>query len=274
MLSRSRDFALKPCICASLLFVAGHFGAGALKAEPVAVRHAEGVVRGFLVLRSLDSGAVIANGDLIQFSRDGRVTSRLVFHFRDGSLQDETAVFTQRGRFRLLSDHLVQRGPSFPHPMEVSIDATSGNVRVRHRDDGKDEVIEKRMELPSDLANGMMVTLLKNIASEAPSTTVSMLFATPKPRVVKLEITPVGREPFSVGRASYTATRFNVKVEIGGLAGLIAPLLGKQPKDTSVWIIGGDAPGFVRSEGQFFEGGPIWRIELASPDYPQASGKP
>jgi hypothetical protein len=156
--------------------------------------------------------------------------------------------------------------------MDVSIDTTSGRVTVRHRDDGKDEVIEKRMELPSDLANGMMVTLLKNISPDAPSTTVSMLFATPKPRLVKLEITPRGREPFSVGRASYKATRFNVKVEIGGLAGLLAPLLGKQPKDTSVWIVGGDAPGFVRSEGQFYEGGPVWRIELASPDYPRASG--
>jgi hypothetical protein len=267
------NFALRRCFCASLLFVAGHFGAGALKAETVAVRHAEGVVRGFLVLRSLDSGAVIANGNLIQFSRDDRVTSRVVFYFRDGSLQDETAVFIQRGRFRLLSDHLVQRGPSFPHPMEVSIDATSGNVRVRHRDDGKDEVIERQMELPSDLANGMMVTLLKNIGSATPSTTVSMLFATPKPRLVKLEITPMGSEPFSVGRASYKATRFNVKVEIGGLAGLIAPLLGKQPKDTSVWIVGGDAPGFVRSEGQFYQGGPMWRIELASPDYPRSSSR-
>jgi hypothetical protein len=101
-----------------------------------------------------------------------------------------------------------------------------------------------------------------------------MLFATPKPRLVKLEITPMGRESFSVGRASYKATRFNVKVEIGGLAGLLAPLLGKQPKDTSVWIVGGDAPGFVRSEGQFYEDGPIWRIELASPDYPRASAGP
>jgi hypothetical protein len=260
---------LKPCFCAPLLFIAGIFGAGALQAEPIAVRHAEGVVRGFLVLRSVDSGAIIANGDLIQFSRGDRVTSRLVFHFKDGSLQDETAVFSQRRRFRLLSNHLVQRGPSFPHPMDVSIDTASGRVTVRHRDNGKDEVIEKRMELPSDLANGMMVTLLKNISPDAPSTTVSMLFATPKPRLVKLEISPRGREPFSVGRASYKATRFNVKVEIGGLAGLIAPLLGKQPKDTSVWIVGGDAPGFVRSEGQFYEGGPVWRIELASPDYPR-----
>jgi hypothetical protein len=264
------DVIVKRCLCLSLLFITGFFRAGSLQAESVAVRHAEGVVRGFLFLRSLD-GAVIANGDLVQFSRGDRVTSRLVFHFKDGSLQDETAVFTQRGRFRLLSDYLVQRGPTFPHPMEVSIDATSGRVTVRHRDDGQEKVIEERMELPSDLANGMMVTLLKNIAPEAPSTTVSMLFATPKPRLVKLVITPVGKEPFSVGRASYKATRFNVKVEIGGLAGLIAPLLGKQPQDTSVWILGGDAPGFVRSEGQFYQGGPVWRIELASPDYPRAS---
>jgi len=158
--------------------------------------------------------------------------------------------------------------------MEVSIDATSGRVTVRHHDGGKEKLIEEQMELPSDRANGMMVTLLKNISPDAPSTTVSMLFATPKPRLVKLEITPMGREPFSVGRASYKATRFNVKIEIGGLAGLIAPLLGKQPKDTSVWIVGGDAPGFVRSEGQFYQGGPVWRIELASPNYPRASVRP
>ena len=266
----SQDVIVRRCLYLSLLFIAGHFGVGSLRAESVAVRRAEGLVRGFLVLRSLD-GAVIANGDLIQFLRDDRVTSRLVFHFKDGSLQDETAVFTERRSFRLLSDHLVQRGPSFPHPMEVSIDATSGRVTVRHRDNGQENLIEERMELPSDLANGMMVTLLKNIDPHAPSTTVSMLFATPKPRLVKLEITPMGREPFSVGRASYKATRFNVKIEIGGLAGLIAPLLGKQPKDTSVWIVGGDAPGFVRSEGQFYQGGPVWRVELASPDYPRAS---
>ena len=250
-----------------LLFLAGSIGAGALQAESVTVRHPEGVVRGFLVLRALD-GAVLANGDLIQFVRGGRVTSRLVFHFRDGSLQDETAVYTERGRFQLVSDHLVQRGPSFPHPVEVSIDAASGRVTVRHRDEGREQVIEEQMELPSDLANGMTLTLVKNIAPELLSTTVTMVVATPKPRLVKLVITRAGDEPFSVGRASYKAARFNVKVEIGGIAGLIAPLLGKQPKDASVWILGGDAPGFVRSESQFYQGGPLWRIELAAPDYP------
>ena len=255
-----------------LLFIAGLLGAGALQAESVAVRHTEGLVRGFLVLRSLQSGAVIANGDLIQFARGDRVTTRLVFHFQDGSFQDETAVFSQHRQFRLLTDHLVRRGPSFPHPMDVSIDATSGRVTVRHRDRDEEKVIDERMDLPSDLANGMMVTLLKNISRDVPSTTVSMLFATPKPQLVKLVITPMGTEPFSVGRASYKATRFNVRVEIGGLKGVLAKLVGKQPLDTSVWILSGEAPGFVRSEGQFYQDGPVWRIELASPDYPRTSG--
>jgi len=63
---------------------------GAMAAAPVAVRHTEGLVHGFLVLRTL-SGDTLADGDLIQIARGYRVTSRLVFHFKDGSVHDETA---------------------------------------------------------------------------------------------------------------------------------------------------------------------------------------
>jgi len=251
---------------ALVLFFACGSG-GRLAADPVAVRHPEGLVRGFLVLRA-PGGPVIANGDLIQSSRGERVTTRLAFHFRDGSLQDETAVYTERGRFELVTDHLVQRGPAFPRPVEISIDRASGRVVVRHRDGGEEKTIDERMALPSDLANGMTLALLKNI-DPAVATTWSMLVATPRPRLVKVHVTRAGVEPFSVGRAEYKATRFRLELEIGGLAGLLAPLLGRKPKDASVWILGGDAPGFVRSENQFYEGGPIWRIELASPSYPK-----
>lgn len=258
---------MRPTVAAILL--AGLLVTGPLPAEPVAVRHAEGLVRGFLVLRSHD-GAFLASGDLIQTSRGDRVTSRLVFHFKDGSIQDETAVFTQSGRFRLLTDHMIQRGPTFPRPMEVSIDAVVGRVTVRYReDDGKENSAEEQMSLPADLANGIVLTLLKNISPDAASTEVSMVAATPKPRLVKLVITSAGEDSFSAGGASHKAVRFNVKVELGGLVGLIAPLVGKQPHDTSVWILGGEAPGFVKSEGPMCQGCPLWRIELASPLWPR-----
>lgn len=249
------------------LFGLGLLAWGSAAAETVAVRHPEGLVRGFLFLKSLD-GKVIAHGDLIQTSQNDRVTSRLVFHFLDGSVQDETSVYSQKGRFRLVSDHLVQRGPAFPTPMEVHVETATGRVTVRYREkDGTEKFLDERMELPDDLANGLPLTLVKNIASDAAVTTVSMVFATPKPRLVKLVFRRVGKDPFTVGGVTWQATRFQAHIDIGGVTGVLAKLVGKQPPDSSVWILEGEAPGFVRSESVFFQDGPIWRIDLASPSW-------
>jgi hypothetical protein len=246
---------------------------GALPAAPVAVRHTEGVVHGFLVLRTLEGNA-LADGDLIQVARDDRVTSQLLFHFKDGSVHDETAVYSQRRSFRLVSYHLLQKGPAFQHPMEVSINGPTGQVTVRYSDeDGKEKVASDRLQLPPDVANGLILTLLKNVGPDERRTTVSMVAATPKPRLVKLVITPHGEEPFSVGGSKRKAMHYVLKFEIGGMAGLLAPMLGKQPPDIHVWILGGDAPAFVRMEGPLYLGGPIWRIELTSPVWPAADSK-
>ena len=242
---------------------------GVVSAEPVAVRHAEGLVHGFLVLRSPE-GAILASGDLIQVARGTRVTSRLVFRFKDGSLHDETAVFSQRGHFQLLSDHLVQKGPSFERPLDMTIDRPRGQVTVRYMDDGKEKVEVEQMELPLDLANGMIITLLKNVRSDALPPSVSFVAATPKPRLVRLVISAAGTEPFSVAGSGRRAMHYVVKVDIGGLTGLLAPLLGKQPPDSHVWILGGEAPAFVKSEAALFLGGPMWRTELVSPVWPRS----
>ena len=252
------------CYVRAAIVLAYLFAVRALEAETVRVRHAEGLVRGFLVLKSLD-GALIASGDLIQTTKGDRVTSRLVLHFKDGSVQDETSVFTQTDRFRLVRDQMIQSGPSFPKPIDISLDAAAGRVTVRYREDGKDKTIDTQMALPEDLANGIVLTLLKNMAPGTSPSNVSMLFATPKPRLANLVITRAGEDPFSSGGVEYKATRFNVKVELGGVAGVVAPLIGKQPRDTSVWILEGEAPGFIGSEGPMYESGPLWRMELASP---------
>jgi hypothetical protein len=241
-----------------------------LLGQTVAVRHAEGLVHGFLILRTLD-GTPLADGDLIQTSRGDRVTTRLVFRFKDGSIHDETAVYSQRQRFRLITNHLVQKGPTFPQPLDMSIDGASGRVTVRYADDGKQKVETDRIEVPPDLANGLILTLLKNVQTGARPKTVSLVAATPKPRLVKLAITAAGVEPFSTGGAARKATHYVLKVEIGGISGVLAPLLGKQPPDSHVWILGGEAPAFVKSEQPLYLGGPLWRIELVSPVWPQAA---
>jgi hypothetical protein len=66
---------------------------GSVHAKPVPVRYAEGVTHGFLVLRTLQ-GKDVANGDLGQVVHGDRVSRRLVFRFKDGSIQDESVVFS------------------------------------------------------------------------------------------------------------------------------------------------------------------------------------
>jgi hypothetical protein len=250
-------------ICAALAVPA------ILPAEQVAVRYTEGVLHGFLALRTLD-GTLVAGGDLIQVARGAQVTAEVVFHFPDGSLHDETTIFSQRDRFRLVSNHLVQKGPAFPRQLDMTIRADSGQVTVRYKDENEKEKVEdEHLDLPPDLANGMMIVLLKNVAKNLPPT-VSYVAATPKPRLVKLALSAAGVESFSIAGGSRRAIHYAIKPEIGGLAGLLAPILGKQPPDNHVWILEGPAPAFVKSEGPLYLGGPSWRIELTGPVWPDA----
>jgi hypothetical protein len=201
-------------------------------------------------------------------ARGANVTARLTFHFQDGSLHDETAEFSQRGQFRLIRDHLVQKGPAFPHPLDMTIDGGSGAVTVHYEDDGKQKVDSDQLKVPSDLSNGLILTLLKNVNPKAPPKSLSFVAATPKPRLVKLNLSVAGDESFSTAGQRRVATHYVLKVEIGGMSGLLAPLLGKEPPDSHVWILQGEAPAFVKSEQPLYAGGPVWRIELVSPVWP------
>ncbi len=235
----------------------------------VPVRHEEGLVHGFLVLRDLQ-GKTLADGDLIQNAHDGRVTSRLIFHFKDGSLHDEMAIFTQRGTFRLLSDHLVQKGPAFPHPVDLTVNGTTGQVTLRSSEDGKEKVERGRLHLPVTVANGMLLTLLKNLRPDTPETRMAYVVAAPEPRIIQLAIKPEGEQEFTTGDVRRHAMQFVVKTELGGMSGVLASVLGEHPPDIHVWILEGRAPTFIRSEGPLAPGGPIWRVELADPVWPHS----
>jgi hypothetical protein len=243
----------------------------ALPAESVPVRHVEGTLHGFLVLRSQE-GHVLAVGDLVQIVRGNRITSHLLFRFKDGSVDDETTVFSQGGTFQLISDRHIQKGPSYPHPTDVLIDVRRGQITSRSiGKDGKEEIRNDQLVFPPDLANGLVLSIATNIQPDTPETKVSMLVVTPKPRLVKLAISPRGEEPFSVGGSPRKAMRYEVKIELGGVAGVVAPLIGKQPPNFQIWINEGLAPAFVKEEGPLYEGGPIWTIELVSPEWPRNS---
>ncbi len=238
-----------------------------LSAEPVVVHFPEGAIQAYLVLRDPD-GKLLASGLLTQLVRGDQTTARLVFRFKDGSIDDETASFSQKGHFQLLTDHHVQRGPTFPKPMDVSIDTSSGQVTVRSWEKNQEKVETSYLELPADLVNGILPTILKNTPPDAKDLKFSFLAATPKPRIVKLAVTAAGQDLFFTGGTRRQATHFNIKIDLGGVAGVVAPLVGKKPSDIDVWIAKGIAPAFLRLEGAMYIGGPVWRSELTNPVWP------
>jgi hypothetical protein len=226
-------------------------------AEPVAVRFAEGIGRGFPVLRNI-TGEKIATGDLVQIARGDRVENRLTFRFSDGSLYDERVVFSQRDVFTLLSYRLVQRGPSFPESIEASVDRESSRYTVRYRadEDSPEEVLKGKFEMPDDAYNGLLGTLMKNLPAGT-ATTVQIIAFTPKPRTVKMLLMPANSDTVMMGETAVGATRFLVKPQLG----LFASLLVADIPDIKVWVAGGEAPAFLKFEGPLYFMGPIWRID-------------
>ena len=231
----------------------------AVEAGPVPVRFIEGVSRGFLTLRSAN-GDKLADGELLQILRPRGLESRLVFRFADGSLYDETVLYSQQRVFALLRYRLFQRGPSFPLTLDVSFDRKKAQYKVRYRNgSGPQETLNGQLDLPPDVYNGMISTLLKNLRRGA-SETVHLVTFTPKPRLVKLHLTPAGEEAVQVGDALMKATRYQARTELEGSVGFFAFLLKKELPVLHYWVLRGEVPAFVKFEGPFFMEGPVWRI--------------
>jgi len=145
------------------------------------------------------------------------------------------------------------------------VNAQTGEITTRAKDGG---VTRIHLDLPADVSNGLPPNLLLNILPVTPETKISFVAPTAKPRLVHVSIKPVGKVAFNIGSSKRTAIDYALHIEIGGVAGMIAPIIGKQPPDYHVWILPGSAPAFVREEGTLYEGGPVWRIEQISPSFP------
>lgn len=240
--------------------------------EPVRAHHKQGSNHGFLLLKSSD-GKVIAVGDQITVANGDKVRSRLIFHFRDGSTDDEVTVFRQGSVLQLLSDHHIQRGPSFKDPLDMKVNVAAQQVTWHEIKDGKDEVKTEHMDIPPDLANGLMSPILENFPSNATEIKVPYIAGGSKPRLVKLDIKRGDENRFRVGSSSRRSRVFTIHIDIGGITGAVAPLIGEQPSDIKVWVMDGEVPTFLKLVGALYQKGPTWTMVLTSPTWPAGSDR-
>jgi hypothetical protein len=259
----------RTCFAVVILLVALVYAA--VDAAPVPVRFPEGITHGFLLVRSL-AGETIGHGEMTQVVKEGGlVESHLVFNFKDGSLHDEKATFSQQHVFTLLRYHLIQRGPSFPDQIDVAIDRSTAKYTVRSKasESGKEEVVTGPFDLPADVYNGMFITVLLNLPTGA-SQTLSFLAFTPAPEIIKLELHLLGEHSVRVDDLSRKALHYVFKPEIGMIRKFFGKLAGRLPADFhyECWILAEAVPSFVQFKGPLQLMGPVVRIELVSPRLP------
>ena len=236
--------------------------ATALPAETIAVRHIQRPMHRLMVVRSAD-GKTIANGEFLQGVKGDQVTMRLTYQFLDGSIDDEETTYTQQGRFRLVRNHHVQKGPFFTKPIDFTVEAATGIVTSRTTDkNGKVHVETKQMSLPEDLANGFIGTLLLNVPRNKSPFRVGMLVPVGGGRLLPILISPEDEQSIQLVGHSLKAAVFRIHPELGGIVSMIARLIGLQPKDVVVWVLEGEEPAVLVVLGQLGGYGPVVSSDL------------
>jgi hypothetical protein len=249
----------------SRIFVAAVFAiilGAAARAEQISVKHIQYPMHRLMVAR-LWTGKVIASGEFTQVVQGDEVTMRMIYRFVDGSIDDETTAYRQQGTFRLVRNHHIEKGPFFARSVDFTVEVDTSTTTSRTTDrNGKVHVESAHIDLPEDVANGFVGTLLLNVPPNIAPFRVGMLAPVGGGRLIRLLISPEGEQPFQAGGQSLKATVFRIHPELGGIVGVIARLVGLQPKDVMVWVLEGEQPAVVRIIGQLGGYGPVVSSEL------------
>jgi hypothetical protein len=215
-----------------------------------------------MVARS-EAGKIIASGEFSQVVQGDEVTMRLTYHFLDGSIDDETTTYQQQGTFRLVRNHHIQNGPFFVEPVDFTVETATGIATSRTEDkSGKIHIESHHIDMPDDLANGFVGTLLLNLPQNAAPFRVGMLAPVGGGRLIRLLISSEGEQPFHTTGQTLKATVFRIHPELGGVVGVIARMIGLQPKDVMVWVLEGQEPAVMRIVGQLGGYGPLVSSDL------------
>jgi hypothetical protein len=235
---------------------------GVAAAEPILVKHIQRPMRRFLEARSED-GKMVARGEFTQVVQGDEVTMHLTYKFVDGSIDDETTTYRQQGKFRLVRNHHIQKGPFFAKPSDYEVEGATGIATSQTVDkSGNVHVETHHIDLPDDVANGFVGTLLLNVAQNTAPFRVGILAPVGAGRLIRILVSTEGEQPFRMGGQALKATVFRVHPELGGVVGVIARLIGLQPKDVMVWVVEGEDPAVVRIVGQLGGYGPVVSSEL------------
>jgi hypothetical protein len=227
-------------------------------AAPVEMRLTEGVSNGFVIVKDQD-GEVLAEGEVSQVATGaGRVVNRMLLRFKDGSVHDESVIFSQNHVLKMLQYQLEQKGPAFPNPIKVTLNGDTGAYTVRQGRSANDET-KGKVGLPSDVYNGLTITLLKNLPSPS-ERRFHLISFDPEATMHEVVVAPVGTDEVQVAGKSTKAVHYRMKPVLAWWVKTLAWITNKRIPQYDFWLTKEALPAFVRFDGPLYGDGPVWRI--------------
>jgi hypothetical protein len=216
----------------------------ALPTAAVEIRSPPGALHGFPSM-SDSSGAVIADGELVQERRGDKLFVRGRWVFSDGRVAEETAAFT-------LSPELAQDRFAWVETdakgelRRFEVDFASGSAHSAVREKDKVEREDEELELPRGGAfagYGVALAASQLELGEGAVAKVTFVAFTPKPRTVTLEIRNDGSSPIEAAGRSLPCVRYTLHPEIPFPISVFA----KAP-DSYLWFTRGEPRALLRAE--------------------------
>jgi hypothetical protein len=226
-----------------------HQAAGRDSGDPIRLAWVEGDVAGISSILSADGTSTIGFVDYRQHRRGDLLEVVRIARFGDGSSDEDQVELRIGETLQTLRGRMIIRNAKAVATLEITIDVAGGRITGFSGLGDERQTYDERVELPPGTYWGPLIfTVIKNFERNATDSRLVFrtVVATPKPRVIDMEIVP--QEKSSIRRPGGTidVVRFALRPTVNWL---IDPIIRMFAPETSFLVQSGTPPGLARFEG-------------------------
>lgn len=228
---------------------------------PIALHWVEGDYAGLTTIWSADGKRPIGTITYRQYRAGDRLHISRIARFADGSRDDDEAVVTVGRRLESISGRSRIRDTKGTVISDLRIDVAAKRLRGFYLEDGERHAVDEKADIgPYTYWGPLYMLVLKNFAANADgdAVVVQSVLATPKPRVIDMELSRDGSDTVRRTGTSIEAARYTLLPTVNFL---VDPILQKLVPKTVFLVEDGKPPSLARFEGPRNYQGQIIRIE-------------
>lgn len=240
---------LTPGLVALALVLHGPVAAAREPGDPIRLAWMEGDVGGLINILSPDGRKTIGFVEYHQLRHGDIVNMVRVAHFADGSSDEDQAearvgdtLVAQRGRSIIRDTH----GKPI---VDIKIDVAGGSITGFYLDGNDRQTVDEHQELHGGTYWGPLINIaVKNFAQNATAGRVvfTTVAATPKPRVINMELVQKGTQTVTRVGGRLTVTELSLLPTVNFL---IDPIVQRIAPETTFLVDSGKPPVLVRFLG-------------------------